>query len=401
MEKKVNISTILYLIAWELMALYLLLFESTKLSVYGTIELKNFVSLFCITLLFIKVIFFDKYNIKTIIGMIALIILCNVLYNHSHSEHIMRFALFFLTAKNVEFKKVVKCDLIIRIACIILIFIYLKIGFLESTNKLINGALKHSLGWCHSNVFALNAIIALVEYLYIFYKNKKLTIINIFIIILVVSFLFYYAASRTALYTLFAVLIFGFIIKKYKKILDFKIIRYSIILIFPLLILLSVSLVSLYKANTDIGIKINQVMTGRLKLADRAITKEGISIFGKYIDWIYSGEIQPGQLMYCVDMAYIKIFLENGLIWTILSCIAYIYLMKKLIDDNKIDEMLLVVFFLVIGLGENCILRFFFNFTLILLWKYIDKEENQISISGFIKDKLLLMFSNKGEEKNT
>ena len=385
MKIKKDWGTILYQCSWALVLVYLLIFQYSKYSEYNMDIIKYSVAFICIILLGIKVVFFDKYNIKSLIIMFLLSIIMLLIYLNVKELIILITLVFLLSSKNVNFEKIIYTDMITRVFCIAFLFISVQFNLINNFSRTINGNFKSAFGFDHPNTFGIIQSIALIEWLYL--NRKSLSFKHFVVSLFVFLFMSNFSASRTMIYTLLFTGLVAIIIKIVPKIINLKIIKTSFTYIIPFMALISFTLVFAYHHEIP-GIKrIDNLLTNRLFLSDWAFKKFDITLFGTKVlptDEQLKDPFYYKKIPY-IDNAYVRLLLECGIIYFIIFCSAYVLLCKNLIKENKIGELMIIFFFAVVGIAEICTYKFFFNFTIILVWNYLEKKEKEYSIYEEIK----------------
>jgi hypothetical protein len=119
---------------------------------------------------------------------------------------------------------------------------------------------------------------------------------------------------------------------------------------------------------------INTLLTNRLNWSKKFLLEYGLTPFGTKIETISSrlaDEINSTQAK-ILDMAYIRIGINYGIVVLVIFCIMLVILQKKLIDNKQIGLLLCSSFFITLGISENYLFHPVFNFMMVAL--YIDKD---------------------------
>ena len=149
------------------------------------------------------------------------------------------------------------------------------------------------------------------------------------------------------------------------------------------------TLVFSYSKGSEIGIKANNIMSGRLKYTKQAIEEYGINLFGKDIEWKGwggYGYIEKEIFKYnYVDIAYFKILFDKGLIFLLLYIIGYTSYMRKITNSNEKILVFINIIILIWGMIEPSILELAKNPFLILQAIYFFQLGNNIELSNFRK----------------
>lgn len=109
----------------------------------------------------------------------------------------------------------------------------------------------------------------------------------------------------------------------------------------------------LYKSNTTIGINLNNILSDRLALNEKAFENYGIPLFGDKIEWYGWGgygytefpNLDEFEYNY-VDMSYTRIIFDYGIIITLVILASYSLLLKKCYEEKKYWLTLSILFVL-------------------------------------------------------
>ncbi|MDO4621175.1 MAG: hypothetical protein Q4B09_11225 [Lachnospiraceae bacterium] len=129
---------------------------------------------------------------------------------------------------------------------------------------------------------------------------------------------------------------------------------------------LSIALHAVYNPTNRFLYRLNNALTGRLKLGRDGITKYGIHLFGTKVRWV-GNSIKPLTEPYnYVDCSYLQILLEFGVLVLALAVAAYCYMLARAAGEH--DLWFFAVLFVITGFSmtEPRLLQLGFNPVLLL-----------------------------------
>lgn len=134
-------------------------------------------------------------------------------------------------------------------------------------------------------------------------------------------------------------------------------------LIIPAILCVFSFIVAFYYSPNNFLSGFNRLLSGRLALAQNAINKYGITLFGQHIRWVGLSPDSPtmGQDYNFVDSSYVQLGLEYGLVFIGLIIGLYTYGLKKAIDRRDYYFVFVVIFNLILSFSEPRLMNFAFN----------------------------------------
>lgn len=224
--------------------------------------------------------------------------------------------------------------------------------------------LQHFLGFNYSNTLPGIYFFLLLQYLYL--KKGKLTFKGYLPLMLLAFGLYQKTTSRLNFIMSACVLSFflfynkwfasGKIIKKHKK----------TIMCLPFLVaVLSMVVATIYNESVEIWRKLDSLLSNRLSLSHSGLLKYKITIFGQSINWIGNTiesltDGYKGNYNY-VDNAYIKMLLDNGILFSLLILLMYAILLKKSIERKEFYLTWVIIFILIHSVVEARLVNFGMN----------------------------------------
>ena len=201
MNKKILKTELIFFIAYGIICTYILLIQKSELSyIINSKILEKIIYAAVAVLLSIKIVSSNK-KIKKVTLLIILLITCLLTVSAIKSDGKLLILQIYMIicSRDINFKKIIKLDLIIRIASVAILFLLSNSGIINNYKSIINGLSKAAYGWQHPNMFGGIILTILLEIIYLVWNKKKLR--NYYILfITIILILFKYSASRTQLY---------------------------------------------------------------------------------------------------------------------------------------------------------------------------------------------------------
>ena len=318
----------------------------------------NIFTLIVSGLLLVKIIVYQKYNIKqfVLISITSAILLISVFFTRQTT--LLPTFLFVVAAKGIDLKKFLKYLFEALFVTVILIILLALMGTIDNPIFQRSGSdvIRHSLGFLHPNL--LGAQILQICGLFLVLKWEKVKTLDFVFILTLAMVSHTFSDSRTSFYLillmLFLTLLYKGLYKIQKQTILDTIIKYSTFF-FPAV---SILLAHYYQSSHEVFRSLNDMFTGRLALLHRYYQRYGLSIFGQPII------INRTQTL---DNVYAYLAISFGLLTFLLVIIAYYKCIKILIAKRKTPILISIFVFLVSGLFEVSFFRFTYNYTLVFL----------------------------------
>ena len=359
----------LYYSIWALnLFLYLTLTQSELTYISGTSLVYKLIQLISIGIIFLKFIIVEDKKSKFFKYSIIIFILICIVTLKSRSTFWVTQFIFILGAKDTNFDKLLKVDIITKLVSLVVVILLLVFNIINNFTSTINGSFKQGLGFIHPNILAVIFISILIEFLYIKYKSINY---KDYIVLFIGTFIInYFTSARSSIYAFILILLTSIIFKFIKSdiIKNVKLIKILILNSAIILFLLSLILTYLYYIKNPFVMKLNSILTGRIGFMKIFFEEYGISIFGKNVQYISTRtSLLTGEKNKILDNSYIKMFIQYGSA----SLAGFLYILRKSIDDaienNKINILFIIMFFIIIGFVESHTLNIFYNLSLVYI----------------------------------
>ncbi|MDY4479231.1 MAG: hypothetical protein SPE33_04230 [[Pasteurella] aerogenes] len=356
-NSKLDLKHILYLLGFCCYLINIFLNQSMFFANdNGYVNFFTKIFLFSIVLfsLGIKIIFFDGFSIKEI-TVFLFVLICFVISGiKSDNRQLITLFALIVSAKNINFKYVLRVYLFLIISLLFLSFLFstiLEIIPNLQYTRVRDGVdkVRNSFGLSYPTVFAAYLQSIVVAYSYLM-DNKKiynhifllcLSMINVYICL-------EYADARMAAYSIVCyIFIYYFSSVFFKNIANSRSLIILGMLIYPLAFAIIFYLSYYYDSTNDKFEIINSLLSGRLKLGHDALINYGITIFGQKIEFIgLGGAVQSMTEDYnYVDSSFLKFLLSYGAVFSIISILVMVYLSynRFILGDYKFIAIIFII----------------------------------------------------------
>ena len=278
---------------------------------------------FSLFLLFIKESFKKKYNYSDLIGMFAtLLIYLFVGKMSGFGSNIAIGILFIYALRDIPFKKLAKTSLVISVCLLLFVIISSKLGIIPSYLEVSGTRLRSYLGFRYALYpsILLMDIVAIVFYL----KQNRIRYWQWFLLVLSVYWIYVQTDSRLTFYSSCILLICNLLIKWFPNGLSklghvLNVFKPTFII--NALVSFWVAFTYLNSSNffvNDFFYKLNNMLGGRIYLANKSLQLFGFGWFGRPVEWNGNGLTVEGvrnyQTYLYVDNLYIPILQKYGLL---------------------------------------------------------------------------------------
>lgn len=306
------------------------------------------------------------------------------------STEILLMFLVVNSAKDLEFKKIAKLVLIIYT---ILFIAMIGLSYFDIVPNWIyyrQEIARYSFGFIYPT--DLMSVYVTIVLLYFYIRNTKAHYIELAILEGIAIVLFKYTNGRLGLIMvtmIIALLVLNKILIA-TKILDkikinsqkMKKIIGIVLKAIPIVLLIVTLLVSiLFKYDIKIINWVNHIISQRISLNSSALDNYPIKLFGSNVTWIgwggqYNSTLEQLNYNY-VDMSYIRIIFDYGIIGTLFILYAYIKTIGYCIEKN--EKLILMCLFIILiwGIIEPVIFSISRNIFIIYIGKVIASIDNK------------------------
>lgn len=250
----------------------------------------------CLICFFIKIIIdWDKgYRISWVIIPIALFAIYRCIC--FKEMYLICLIIALLAIRSLNKEKLLKITLGVYIFGFIITIIGIFGGVVEDWVYYRNEVARHSLGFFYPTV-AMGFYLSIVM-MYVYIRKSKITLYEIIFLGILNIVLYKYTAARTSFAIITLILLIDILIKNKFIISNLKnsntikkLLKYSCYLL-PAIMLLSILLSTLMYANDNIfAIKLDGVLSNRIRMVYEAFEKYDITLLGANIEWNGWGRI--------------------------------------------------------------------------------------------------------------
>lgn len=316
--------------------------------------------IFSFIMFFIQCIFI-KYKLSEFIKIIILLCISFLVYITCKKEVVLLSTFTIILCKGINYKKLFKYVLIIQSITFVTIISLSLFGFRE--NKLFthiridNIINRYDLGFGHPNTLHLYFCLIACMYIYIYYN--RISIFHLSIIFVLNLILYKISGSRTGFINIIFLLAVTFIFKKYFNRLRKK--RFVLTLLMPSCALFSV-MTAIFYGKYKILNTIDILLQGRVNYSKYFLDNYSMSLFGNEI--VYN-------TYHIIDSSYILLLVNYGIIMFTVFLIGYYLLIKKMIREERQEEIILILLFSIYGITEFFLPNIFINLSLIFMSELI------------------------------
>lgn len=376
--RKINVKEILFFIGYAII-IFSEMFSKVTL-IEGNISIINNIGLGILILAAINNVILNKYNYKTIIGLLIITVLLILVTMQSEDNLLLKVFIIAIAYGDIELKKFIKLDVIIRILFMFTVILLYNIGLTENYFMFReDGTIRSSMGFAHPNNFGQYLLVVCADLVLLrFEKIKFIDYIYLFCSIFLIN---HFSNSRTSQVCLVVLIIAIILLKKRIDIMNFKLVRVIIINSFLIFTIISIFLANSYKANESWAIKLDGLVSNRISYASRFLEYYDIKLFGNEIEMKYTQEARAnGEQPWVLDNSYLVILLRYGIIAYIIIYLIMLTITRELYKKKEYVIIMLWFIFGINAIFENTIFKIQFNTLLVvlasLLYRKIIKTKN-------------------------
>ena len=361
----------IFLTAWTIMLIYTLFVQSSEFKyILPNSKLRLICSVTALILLLTKMVFFDRFKLSALLLILATVALAFIVSYKSAETKLALYICFIVAASGIDLEDIVKVDIKIRTAALIILMLCSSLGIISNYSRIINETLKIAFGWLHPNAFCGSVVLVVMEWIYL--KWERFSFRHLFVITPIFVFLFFFSESRTTLYSSLFVIIWVLLKKKDSRLVSSRLMERIYKWITPLMAALSWAMLYLYMEKTKLGLILNEWLSTRLNWSQKYLLRYGVSLWGSNIETVSTHESEiSGRARQIFDMAYIRLPIEYGIVYSVFFLLSFVMIARFLVNNNKNRELMLVLYFSLVGIGSTTTINIFNNYMLLLLFPSI------------------------------
>lgn len=313
-----------------------------------------------IVLLVICLIQGEKYSIKTILGILAVICLSVISNFYTKNSTFLYLAGFIIASKDIQNENIIKYDIKIKIFSLIFIIICCWLGLADNVISYRNdGTIRYSLGFNHPNTIGMCLFSICCGIMYLYYNKQKP--IKYILPLLAYIGCTYICDSRASQIGIIILIILSIIMPKIQK---NKITKFMFQNMHIILFILSIFITILYSNGFEIAKTLDKVFNTRIYWMSRFYNYYGLNMFGHFFsDYGVRGYNVLGVL----DNAYIHLIIHYGLFITIVIFVSLTIFLKKAYQEKNMNIFIYIIPVFIYGLMEKNIFEPIVNVMMIFL----------------------------------
>ncbi|HGR3284730.1 TPA: polysaccharide polymerase Cap8K [Streptococcus pneumoniae] len=285
-------------------------------------------------LIFLHIFEKRKYTLQFIISIILITTL--LLYTSIQMQNYVYFTSWFMLIGTIHYdlRRVIKIIFIVSLSIMFIsIFISLLMYIIDYKREILINIRRNetvrafTFGFIHPNKFTI--VLSNLCLMFIWLIKDRLKYYHVTFCLFIQLFFYFFTQTRTAL--LVSIVIFALLyIYMFVENLELRWIGYSF---FCISTFLGVLAFQFYPSNNKFSIFIDNILTGRIKLAAYARTLFGYTFWGQYVDKEIVWDPIWGLTSFTFDSFYSFLMSNAGIIWLLILSVLFVKLQKYL--DNK------------------------------------------------------------------
>ena len=284
----------------------------------------------------------ELYTILILIPILSVIIFTTKTY-----YTLLPIFLLVISVRNINLEKILKIWLFEIIILMLFVSVSYYMGIIGETIHVTGregDKIRYGLGYGYAS-FSANYFFHFTLF-YSFIRREKLKVLEI-IALFVTNYYLYLKTDTKSAFACSVLLLFLVLLIKYLKLSKQNNFLNKYTMLFGFII--SLVTLFLYRFGTEVGELLNTLVTGRLRLADKAWDEFGITIFGQKILWVTENQWMSEIEYDYVDSSFLNILFNYGIILILLIIVGYYLLGRKKLSNNIFYTLMIVI------LGIHCI----------------------------------------------
>ncbi len=297
-----------------------------------------------LALLAIKELYKKEYDFRTIIGLIITVFVYLIIGKISTlSSNITIGIIFIYALRDIPFKSVAKTSLVVSVLMLLFVIVSANMGVITNYLEISGTRVRSYLGFRYAllpSILLMN-IVAIALYI----NKNNIRYWQWLLLSLSVYWVYGQTDSRLTFYNSCILLIFNILIKWFPNMLSklgnvLKVFKLTFIV--NAIISFWITINYLGSNNSFVNsflFKLNQMLGGRLYLANKSLELFGFGLFGKPVEWNGNGLTVEGvrnyQTYLYVDNLYIQILQKFGLLILVLMVTLLTLTLFKAIKKNQ------------------------------------------------------------------
>ncbi|EIF38139.1 hypothetical protein [Streptococcus sp. SK643] len=297
-----------------------------------------------LALLGIKELYKKEYDFRAIIGLIITVSIYLIIGKISTlSSNIAIGIIFIYALRDIPFKSVAKTSLLVSVLMLLFVIVSANMGVITNYLEISGTRVRSYLGFRYAllpSILLMN-VVAIVLYI----NKNNIRYWQWLLLSLSVYWIYGQTDSRLTFYNSCILLVFNILIKWFPNMLS-KL--GNVLNVFKLTFIVN-AIISFWITINYLGsnnsfvnsflFKLNQMLGGRLYLANKSLELFGFGLFGKPVEWNGNGLTVEGvrnyQTYLYVDNLYIQVLQKFGLLVLVLMVTLLTLTLSKAIKKNQ------------------------------------------------------------------
>lgn len=299
------------------------------------------------TMLLVKLLI-DKHSKIELYSILILIpIVSVIIYTTKTYYTLLPIFLLIINVRNINLEKILRIWLFEIIILMLFVSVSYYLDIIGETTHIVGregDKIRYGLGYGYAS-FSANYFFHFTLF-YSFIRREKLKVLEI-IALFITNYYLYLKTDTKSAFACSVLLLFLILLIKYLKLSKQNNFLNKYTMLFGFII--SLGTLFLYRFGTEVGELLNTLVTGRLRLADKAWDEFGVTIFGQKILWVTENQWMSEIEYDYVDSSFLNILFNYGIILILLIIIGYYLLGRKKLSNNIFYTLMIVI------LGIHCI----------------------------------------------
>lgn len=299
-----------------------------------------------------------RYTKKDVIGVFLIVFMCFLGYHSVYNKYIIHTMILVYMSANVDFRKILKCTLVLHGAFMIITVFASHMEVIENVIWDSDSTrIRQSLGYDYCGY---PAHIMLFMTLMWFCLRKKNHVLDVMISVMINYWIYLKTDSRADFYlSLLGIIGFVFLKKQYR-------LRWWMKYGYIIISIASILIHMVYGLGISFLYKIDALLSSRLQLGYNAIRDYGFNMLGHQIQWFGQGSLRnnPMLIYNYVDCSFLKELLSYGILFWIILVIGF--------------------YIVAIVLNNLCIVKYSWAIIIMLLYSVINAHLSMIVFNVFI-----------------
>ena len=353
-------------------------------------------------LLVVKELYKRKYDYRTIIGLFVTVLIYLLIAKMSSLTSNIAIGLFFIySLRDIPFKSVAKTSLAVSVLVLMFIIISAELGVILNYLEVSGGRVRSYLGFRYAlfpSILLMN-IVSIVFYL----KQDRIQYWQWLLLVFSAIWIYDQTDSRLTFYSSCILLIFNLLIKwipNFCSKLGYVFKAFKLTFIVNAIISFWVTTTYLNSTNSFVNnflFKLNDILGGRIYLANKSLQLYGFGLLGRPVEWRGNGLTVEGVRNYLtylyVDNLYIQILQKYGLLILALMLSLLTLTLFKVIKSRQWVLAFILIIMSFHSMIDDLNLYLHYNIFWILLgsliysdYQFSDERDEEIEVRSFEKN---------------